>query len=117
MGSKGRKPPAKDLGDGWMELQAVFRAPTGGLMRVRVYGLSGCEIRFRFGKDLTETRVLREALAQMQRPVQPGDHEVAVQWRGRANEDDIEIGYNFRSLVTTLAELERDAPDVASVMK
>jgi hypothetical protein len=86
-------------------------------MRVRVYGLTGCQIRFRFAKDLTETRVLREALAQMQRPVQPGDHDVAVQWRGRANEDDIEIGYNFRSLVTTLAELERDAPDVASVMK
>lgn len=86
-------------------------------MRVRAYGLSGCEIRFRFGKELTVTRLLREELAQMQRPVQPGDHDIAVQWRGRVNEADIEFGYNFRPLVTTLAELEREAPDVASVMK
>ena len=117
MDSKPRRPPAKDLGDGWMELQAVLRAPTGGLIRVRAYGLSGCEIRFRFGNELTEARILREALAEMQRPVQLGDHDIAVQWRGCANEDDIEFGYKFSSLVTTLAELEREAPDVASVMK
>lgn len=86
-------------------------------MRVRASGLSGCEIRFRFGRDLTETRVLHGDLAEMQRPVQPGDHDIAVQWRGPANEQDVEFGYQFRSLVTTLAELEREAPDVASVMK
>jgi hypothetical protein len=83
---------------------------------VGAVGLQGCELRFRFDKDVTVTKVSREEIAKTFRPIQAGEHEVAVQWRGPAKEPE-EFGVRFHPLIRTLAQMENDAPNVAAVMK
>jgi hypothetical protein len=105
----------RELADGWKELVAVVPAPAG-VIEVGAVGLTGCDVRFGFNGELTDTRTSRTEVAKMSRPVREGLHEVAIQWRGAVTRPE-EAGVRFLPLVRTLAEMEREAPDVAAVMK
>jgi hypothetical protein len=105
----------RNLADGWKETIAVVPAPAG-VIEVAALGLKGCEVRFRFDADVTESRVQASDIAKMFRPVQPGDHEVGIQWRGPVKAPE-EAGVRFHPLIQTLARMEREAPHVAAVMK
>ncbi len=105
----------RELADGWKESVALVPAPAG-VMEVGVVGLMGCEVRFRFNAHLTAAKVCRGEIAKMFRPVQAGIHEVGIQWRGPVEEPEA-AGVKFHPLIRTLAEMERNAPDVASIMK
>jgi hypothetical protein len=91
-------------------------APSGGVLELFVEGLPGCEIRFVVDDGLTAPRTQPGGVAYTNRPVRPGRHRVAVQWRG-AIEPPTRCVATFHFLTRTLADLERDAPDVAAVMK
>ncbi len=73
-------------------------------------------MRFRFDGEVSVTKVSREEITKMFRPIQPGLHEIAVQWRGPAKRPE-EFGVRFHPLLRTLAQMENDTPNVAAVMK
>lgn len=73
----------------------------------------------RFVIDQAESRsalLPRRRHACMSRPVLAGSHRIAVRWRGPVGQP-VEIKARPLYPCRTLAELERDAPDVAAVMK
>lgn len=102
--------------DRWTECSAAIFAPKSGLLEILATGLEGQEVQFRVDDALSAAYVLPPRHnAYTSRPVLQGHHRVAVRWRGEHGPSKIEA--RFLYLSRTLSELERDAPDVAAVMK
>lgn len=104
------------LADGWTETSTMIFAPTGGILELGTDGLPGCEVRFLVDGDLTAARTPPDGRAYTNRPILAGRHRVAVQWRGSVQRP-ANVVARFHFLTRTLADIERDAPDVAAVMK
>lgn len=103
--------------DGWTECSAAIFAPRAGLIELIATGLQGAEVQFRLDESLSRAYVLpARRNAYTSRPVLQGRHRVAVRWRGVARSPS-KIEARFLYLSRTLQEIERDAPDVAAVMK
>jgi len=105
----------RELADGWKGTFARVLAPAG-VIEIAALGLKGCEVRFSFDGESTETKPLGHDIAKMFRPIQPGSHQIGIEWRGPAHAPT-EAGARFHPLIETLAALEREAPDIAAVMK
>lgn len=104
------------LADGWRETSTMIFAPSGGVLELYAEGLPDCEIRFLVDDGLTAARTQPGGVAYTNRPVRSGRHRVAVQWRGLIERPTRCIA-TFHFITRTLADLEREAPDVAAVMK
>ena len=100
----------------WTECSASLFAPASGLLELLATGLERQEVQFRVDDALSRAYTLPPRRnAYSSRPVLQGHHRVAVRWRGPRSPSKIEA--RFLYLSRTLRELERDAPDVAAVMK
>jgi hypothetical protein len=104
------------LTDGWKECSGPVEAPSGGVLEIQAFGLTGCELSFLFDSDVSETQLFMKDIARIARPVQPGRHVVGVRWRGLVDEP-ANVQTRFHNLPRTIAQLEHDAPDLAAVMK
>ncbi len=91
-------------------------APTGGILELGAEGLHRYEVRFLIDDQVTAARETPAGSAYTNRPVLAGRHRVGVQWRGPATRPTRCVA-RFHFLTRTLADIERDAPDVAQVMK
>src|SRR5712691_1192935 len=105
------------LDDGWRECSAAIFAPTGGVIEMMATGLVGCEVQFVVDGQATNAYVLPARHdAYMSRPVFRGRHQIAVRWRGAVAEPG-QVEARFLYLSRTIADLEKDRPEVAAVMK
>lgn len=105
----------RELAEGWKGTYAQVLAPAG-VIEVAALGLTGCAVRFSFDGQATEAKPLGQDVAKMFRPIQAGSHEIGIEWQGPP-EAPAEAGVRFHPLIETLAALEREAPDIAAIMK